>query len=135
MTTATIPLKILVADDEEGIRNLVSHWLERDGYTLHSVPNASEARRYLESHTVDLVITDVVMPDGDGFELIADLRKRHPQAKIVAMSGDGQYIEGEECLNLARGLGAHATVPKPFNRDQLQAGIDRALASSGRITP
>ena len=122
-----VALSVLVADDEEGIRNLLRQWLQSHGHAVVLVESAHEAIRQLRSHTFDLVITDVVMPDGDGFELIAAFRKAQPQARLVAISGGGKYLQGPDCLKIARGLGAHAAVMKPFNWAQLQAGIDAAL--------
>ena len=125
--TAVVTLSILVADDEEGIRNLLRHWLQSHGHSVVLVDSAHAAIRLLNTHTFDLVITDVVMPDGDGFELIAAFRKAQPQARIVAISGGGKYLQGPDCLKIARGLGAHAVVVKPFHWEQIHAGIDQAL--------
>ena len=127
MTAAVATLCVLVVDDEAGIRNLIVHWLERQGHCVFPAENARDARRLLHHYHFDLVITDVVMPDGDGFELIGALRKEHPTTRIVAISGGGQYIQGEECISLAVGLGAHASVMKPFRWEELQVGIERAL--------
>lgn len=127
MTTAVDTLCILVADDEEGIRRILVEWLQRQGHTVITAGSATEASRLLQTYRFDLVITDVVMPDGDGFELIAAFRRQQPGTRIVAISGGGEYIQGQECLELARGLGAHAAVMKPFTWEQLQAGIERAL--------
>ena len=125
--TAVVALSVLVADDEQGIRNLLRHWLESHGHSVMLVDCGHEAIRLLNAHPFDLIITDVVMPDGDGFELIAAFRKAQPQARIVAISGGGKYLQGPDCLKIARGLGAHAVVVKPFNWEQLHAGIDLAL--------
>jgi CheY-like chemotaxis protein len=119
---------VLVADDEEGIRNLLVHWLQHHGYTVAAVRSGREAAQYLEEHGCDMVITDVVMPDGDGFELIAALRKTRRSLRILAISGGGKYLQGPDCVRIARGLGAHAAVMKPFNWEQLKAGMDRALS-------
>jgi DNA-binding NtrC family response regulator len=133
---AVVALSILVADDEEGIRNLVVNWLQERGHTLTPARSANHAFRHLSAEDFDLVITDVVMPDGDGFELISSLRKTHPETRILAMSGGGRYLRGIECLKMARGLGAHAVVMKPFNMEQLQAAIDAAmLTRSSNSTP
>ena len=133
---AVVSISILVADDEEGIRNLVVNWLQDRGHTLTAVRSANEALRCISAENFDLVITDVVMPDGDGFELISSLRKTHPEMRILAMSGGGRYLRGVECLKMARGLGAHAVVLKPFNMEQLQAAIDAAiLPRSSNCTP
>jgi CheY-like chemotaxis protein len=130
MTATVAALSVLVADDEEAIRHLVVHWLRTRGHTVTAVGSAREASRLLNEQRFDLVITDVVMPDGDGFELIAAFRKAQPSARLMAISGGGQYLQGNDCLRIARGLGVHAAVMKPFNWEQLQAGIELALQPS-----
>lgn len=94
------------------------------------VPTASghEACGKLAHGMFDLVITDLLMPDGDGVDLIAEVRKLCPTTRILAISGGGRYTEGSDVLNLAQGLGAHAVVLKPFSAAQLKAGIERAMA-------
>ncbi len=124
--TLTESLTILVADDEDGIRTLLTHWLERAGHRIDCAASGREASRLLRQKSFDLVITDVVMPDGDGYELIAEVRRIQPRARIVAISGGGKYLEGADCLKIARGLGAHSVVMKPFNWEQLQAGMTAA---------
>lgn len=128
MATAVTALSILVADDEEGIRSLLVHWLQRQGHTVAPVGSAVEASALLGERRFDLVITDIVMPGGDGFELIASFRKAQPTTRIVAISGGGKYLQGSDCLKIARGLGANAAVMKPFKWDELQDAIDAALA-------
>lgn len=125
--TLATPLSILIADDEEGIRKLLLHWLQREGHSVICVTSGKEASRMLRTQRFDLVITDVVMPDGDGFELIAEFRKAQPSTRILAISGGGKYLQSADCLRMARGLGAHAVVMKPFNWEQLHAGIELAL--------
>ncbi|MES2692274.1 MAG: response regulator [Verrucomicrobiota bacterium] len=125
--TPVTPLSILVADDEEGIRQLLHHWLEHAGHTVTCVGCGRDASRLLQARPFDLIITDIVMPDGDGFELIAEFRRARPAARILAISGGGKYLQSGDCLRMARGLGAHAGVMKPFTRQQLQEGIDAAL--------
>ncbi len=128
MATAVHALSVLVADDEEGIRSLLVHWLQRQGHTTAAVGSAVEAAALLTEQRFDLVITDIVMPGGDGFELIASFRKAQPMARIVAISGGGKYLQGSDCLKIARGLGANAAVMKPFKWEELQQAIDLALA-------
>jgi CheY-like chemotaxis protein len=124
--TITTSLSILIADDEDGIRKLLVHWLERAGHTVTCVTGGHAAARLLRAQRFDLVITDIVMPEGDGYELIAEFRKVQPSTRILAISGGGKYLQSADCLRMARGLGAHAVVMKPFNWEQLQAGIEVA---------
>jgi DNA-binding NtrC family response regulator len=122
------PLSVLVADDEEDISALVELCVGAQGHQVQCVANAREAKEALASKQFDLVITDILMPEGDGLDLITQLRKIQPAARILAMSGGGRYMESDDCLKMARGLGAHAVVMKPFNREQLLAGVAQALA-------
>ena len=126
---ALAALSILVADDEESIRHLLCSWLTSRGHKVVSVANAQDAARCLKEQRFDLVITDVVMPDGDGFELIGAFRKAQAETRILAISGGGRFLQGNDCLKIALGLGAHAVLMKPFGWDQLQAGIDQALVA------
>lgn len=121
-------LSVLLADDEEDIRVLVELCVTEEGHTVRAVSNAREAKEALGQQTFDLVITDILMPEGDGLDLIAQLRKIQPGARILAMSGGGRYMESDDCLKMARGLGAHAAIMKPFTREQLLAGVTQALA-------
>ena len=123
----TTPLSILVADDEPGIRDLLEHWLTTQGHNVQTADGGQQAMRLLLQGSFDLVVTDVVMPDGDGFELIPAIRKIRPEARILAISGGGRYIPGGDCLSLARGLGAHATIIKPFDCNEVLLGLNRAM--------
>ncbi len=123
------PLSILVADDEDSIRSLIQHFLGSAGHAVTVVGNAREACEVMARKHFDLVITDVLMPDGDGIDLITELKKVQPGARVVAMSGGGRYLEGSDYLKLARGIGAHSALMKPFTWAQLQAAMDQALAS------
>jgi DNA-binding NtrC family response regulator len=120
-------LSILVADDEDSIRSLLEHFLRAAGHAVAVAGNAREACDALVRQQFDLVITDVLMPEGDGLDLITELRKRQPGARILAMSGGGRYLEGSDYLKLAKGLGAHAAMMKPFTIEQLQAAMQAAL--------
>ena len=122
-------LSILVADDEDSIRSLLEHFLANGGHRVVIVGSAREAFDAIAKDAFDLVITDVLMPDGDGLDLITALRKKQPNARILAMSGGGRYLEGSDYLKLAKGLGAHNAMMKPFTWQQLQAAIDVTLAA------
>src|SRR5438552_143289 len=113
--SADHPLSVLVADDEQAIRTLLVHLLERSGHRVVAAETGAGATLLLKAQRFDLLITDVVMPDGDGVELIDAFRTAQPAARIVAISGGGRYLPGEDYLRIARGLGAHAVVTKPFN--------------------
>jgi CheY-like chemotaxis protein len=129
------PLSVLVADDEEQIRDLLMHWLVTAGHTVTSVASGDEARKVIRQQNFDVVVTDVLMPDGDGIQLITDLKEAQPAARIVAISGGGRYVDGDNCLKIARGFGAHAAVLKPFSREHLLQGIKEALGGEPNKRP
>ena len=120
-------LSILVADDEAGIRDLLQHGLERAGHNVTCACTGQEAARLLSTRRFDLVITDIVMPDGDGFELITRVKQQKTQTAVLAISGGGMYFRGAECLKMAKGVGADAVVSKPFAWNQLIAGIEQLI--------
>ena len=93
------------------------------------VGNAREAFEVMAKQTFDLVITDVLMPEGDGLDLITELKRAQPNARILAISGGGRYLEGSDYLKLAKGLGAHSAMMKPFTWQQLQDAIKEVLAA------
>lgn len=122
------PLSVLIADDEDSISALVQICVTAEGHQAVCVAGAREAKEAMARQTFDLVITDVLMPDGDGLDLITQLRKVQPAARVLAISGGGRFMEGNDCLKMARGLGANAVVMKPFNREQLLSGMAQAMA-------
>lgn len=122
------PLSILVADDEEHIRGLMQLWLEEAGHRVTPAANGKEAAALLAHTQFDLAVTDILMPEKDGVDFIAELKKVQPAARILAISGGGRIITSEDCLKIAQGLGAHAAVLKPFDRAHFMAGVALALA-------
>ena len=79
--------RILVVDDDPDIRGVIREFLEPEGYEVRSAANAREAFGILGFEEVDLVLTDLVMPDREGIEMIQEIRHRFPGVKTVAMSG------------------------------------------------
>src|SRR5476649_1591845 len=108
------PLSVLIADDEEDIRLLLEQWLKPLGHAVACVANATEAIKLLHRVHFDLVVTDILMPDGDGLKLIDEFKKAQPAARILAISGGGRYMDSNDCLKVARGLGADLAIIKPF---------------------
>lgn len=130
------PLSVVVADDVLEIQRLVGHWLSDVGCKVSCASTGNEVAKLVRAHHVDLVITDVIMPDGDGLEVIADLKRAQPAARVLAISGGGNHLPAHDCLKFAKGLGAHAVLLKPFNREQLLDAVTKvALGASGGDQP
>jgi DNA-binding response OmpR family regulator len=115
--------RILVADDEAGVRGLLRLVLERDGYEVVEAANGTEAIKEVQSGHVDLLITDLVMPDREGIDTIRTLREAGADLRIIAMSG---WLGGE-FLNVARLMGADAVLSKPLNLDLLLQKVSDVL--------
>ena len=117
------PLKtILVVDDEGAIRKLFRILLERAGYRVTEAANGREALRVIDSEPIDLMITDIVMPDQEGLETVTALRAGGKPLKIIAISGAAFSY-----LKIAKILGADATLPKPVGAEDLLATVKRVL--------
>src|SRR6185295_6801254 len=104
---------ILLVDDDEQLRTMLSLVLRRAGYEVRVAIDGIEASNFYRSHPTDLIITDLMMPGKEGLEIIMELRKDYPGARIIAMSGGGR-IGTMNYLKVARALGAQEVLEKPF---------------------
>ena len=116
-------LSILVVDDRQEIRNLLRLWLESNECKVACAEGGNEALKLLKKGGLDLVVTDVLMPDGGGVNLIAQMRKDFSQVRILAISGGGPRVTSPTALQMAQSVGAHALLLKPFGREQLLNAI------------
>ena len=115
---------ILVVDDEAVIRGLLRHFLKAAGYEVLEAADGRQAVTQAETHHVDLMITDLIMPEQEGIETIRLLHKQQPNLKIIGMSGAMNNVY----LDLASRLGAQATLAKPFNKENVLETVHRVLA-------
>ncbi len=117
---------ILLVDDDELLRSAMLAILERAGYRVHAAADGEQALRYIEKNPVSLVITDLIMPQVEGIEMIVQLRKIRPELKIIAVSGGGR-LRPETFLDAAKSLGAWKVMPKPVPTTDLLAAVREAL--------
>ena len=115
---------ILVVDDEGSVRGFFQRVLAGAGFEVVVARDGAEALRKARERRFDLLLTDLVMPEQEGLEIIGILRKERPDLRIVAVSG----AFGGTFLKTAQLLGAHTTLLKPVSRDQLLAAVQAALA-------
>ena len=120
--------RILIVDDDRGHLDACVRMLKQERFITYSARDGNDALRVLAEHAVDLVLTDIIMPDKEGIELILTLRKRNPALRIIAMSGGGR-MGATECLELSRRFGAHYTLSKPFSRDELLMAVHLTLSA------
>ncbi len=120
---------ILVADDDELLARMLEKALLRAGHQVIRAANGNEALRLYDPAKVDLVLTDLIMPEKEGLELIMSLRKANKAIKIIAMSGGGRSGP-ENYLPIAKQMGAKAVLKKPFSIELLQQTVSEVLAES-----
>jgi PAS domain S-box-containing protein len=130
LAAETKPCRVLIVDDEAGMRELLRETLTAAGYEVIACENGTKAITYLAEEPVDLLITDLVMPGQEGIETIAQARREYPQLKILAISG----FSGGEYLRMAKVLGANETLAKPFDVGVLTERV-RALTRRGLGRP
>src|SRR5260221_1285093 len=115
---------ILVADDDAAIRTVLNQALSRAGYEVRSCSNAATLWRWISQGDGDLVITDVVMPDENAFDLLPRIKKARPDLPIIIMSAQNNFMTAIR----ASERGAYEYLPQPFDLKELIAIVGRALA-------
>jgi len=123
---------ILVVDDDGDVRELMCRMLEKGGYRAFPASGGRQALDEVLRLDPDLVITDVVMPDVDGLEVLLKLRNLAPRTGTLVVSGGGR-VGPDIYLETARRLGARAVLRKPFTRAEMLEAVREAL--SPRTTP
>src|SRR5213075_1110392 len=119
---------ILVADDDTAIRTVLNQALSRAGYEVRLTGNAATLWRWISQGEGDLVITDVLMPDENAFDLIPRVKKLRPDLPIIVMSAQNTFMTAITATE----RGAYEYLPKPFDLNELVAVVGRALAEPRR---
>ena len=115
-------MHVLLIDDEPMVRKIVRKMLERQGHTVVEAENGRIGLAELQKRPFDLVVTDIVMPEVEGLEVLMSVRQHHPSLPVVVMSGTGHAL-ALKSLELASKLGATAVLQKPFASDALAQAI------------
>lgn len=127
---------ILVVDDETEVAVVIRRVLERAGYAVTVVNDAAAGLAAAAAQEPDIVITDVIMPQVNGIELIRTLGERHPRVRVIAISGGGSFgplaykpdaISTHAYLAAARAAGALEVLTKPFDLQDLLSAVRRVL--------
>ncbi|HEY8613759.1 MAG TPA: nitrogen regulation protein NR(I) [Roseomonas sp.] len=120
---------ILIADDDRAIRTVLAQALGRAGYNVRATSSAATLWRWVEDGEGDLVITDVVMPDENGLDLVPRIRRVRPELRVVVMSAQSTFATA---LKAAQ-RGAFDYLPKPFDLKDLLSLVGRALAAPAAV--
>lgn len=120
------PVRVLIIDDDELVRQTLETALKQSGFTVFTAADGRLGLGALKRDPVDVVFTDIYMPEKEGIETIVEMRRDHPGVKIVAMSGGGD-VGSMPVLQLAEMVGADKILTKPFTPSDMERAIDALL--------
>jgi DNA-binding NtrC family response regulator len=115
--------RILIVDDEEGMRRLLSRVLTREGYDTSTVSSGAEALRLVANERFDLVVTDIKMPEMDGLQLLEELKEYEPSLPIIVITAYGTIENAVQALR----SGAYDYIAKPFENDEIKLTVAKAF--------
>jgi CheY-like chemotaxis protein len=121
-------MQILVIEDDVEVRKMISRILNDEGYQIFEANNGKQGLELLATTTnVELVITDIIMPEKDGIETIRELKQNYPAIKILAISGGGK-VNAQNYLNIAKVMRVNSILSKPFTKSELLEAIKIAFS-------
>ncbi len=120
--------RILIVEDTEGVRQTLEIMLENSGHTLNVAESGSDALAQLKQHSYDVVVTDIIMPEIDGNDVIMEIKRMSRPPKVIAISGGGMKVDKDEALTLARSQ-ADMVLKKPFTHRELQDSVEKTLGN------
>ena len=126
--------RILIIDDDHHILLMVKKMLERAGYEVDLASNGEEGLNLFKKLSVDLVITDIIMPEKEGLETIREMKRLRPDLKIIAMSGGGK-VSSQNYLDTAKIFGATKILAKPFTQKQMVSAVRELLGDASKGNP
>lgn len=118
--------RILIVDDEENAREVLSKILIHDGYDVSSVANGLEALNFLRSREVELIITDINMPEMNGLAFLRELNRSRPDTNVIMLTAYGEVESYLEAMS----LGAFEYINKPLKYDELKKVIKKILKTA-----
>lgn len=119
-------IRILIIDDDEELVASIREILLEEDYDIDVACNGREGIKLQSSNPYNVIITDIIMPEEDGLEVIMWVKSNNPETKLIAISGGG-YFDSREYLLMAKELGAALVLIKPFEVDDLRGAIKQLL--------
>lgn len=126
--------RILLIDDDDSVRTVLLLTLKHFGHLVVEARNGSEGIELFRHGGADLLITDIVMPEKDGLEVLMSLKRAQPSLKVIAISGGGRN-SAHDYLQIARLMGAGKVLEKPFTSDMLMGAVNELLGSGNTPPP
>ncbi|MDB5322256.1 MAG: hypothetical protein JWN40_3887 [Phycisphaerales bacterium] len=122
---------VLLVDDDLAARASARQVLSGAGYAVEEALNGQRALQRILANPPDILITEILMPDGDGIELISAVTRARPEVRIIAVAAH-RFFGGLDLIELASKLGAHATLDKPLKAEGLLATVARLISAEAR---
>jgi CheY-like chemotaxis protein len=119
---------ILVADDDSMVRDVLRQILEKQGWTVAEASNGREAIEMFRKQPCQLLITDILMPEDDGYETCLQLKRKYQSLKVIAISG-GDFLLPGKYLALAHGIGVDRTFAKPFKSAEIISAVRELIGN------
>jgi CheY-like chemotaxis protein len=119
-------MRVLVIDDDPDVLDLIAAFLGDAGHETQTTASSREGLRFLETEHFDALITDVLIPELDGIEIMRAVRKKLPELWIIAMSGGTDRLSANTALRMTQMLGTNRILYKPFAQEHLIAALDRS---------
>jgi DNA-binding response OmpR family regulator len=126
--------RILIIDDDHHILLMIKKMLERAGFEVDLASNGNEGLELFKRMPVDLVITDIIMPEKEGLETIREMKRLRSDLKIIAISGGGK-VSSDNYLNTAKIFGASRIMAKPFSQKQMVSAVRDLLGETSDENP
>lgn len=121
-----MPVSILLVDDDEQFRVMLSEALIGEGFLVREASDGFQGLKHYAEQPTDLVITDLVMPEKEGLEMIVEIKQLDSEVKIIAMSGGGRG-SSQNYLKMAKAFGAQLVLAKPFSHHEILEAISQVL--------
>lgn len=121
--------EVLIADDDAAIRTVLSQALSREGYEVRVTSNVATLWRWISAGDGDVIVTDVVMPDENIFDVLPRIKRARPEIPVIVMSAQNTFMTAITATE----KGAYDYLPKPFDLKELISTVERALAQSAEV--
>ena len=118
--------RILVIDDSRTITELLWNCLSSEGFEVITAENGNEGIKAIEEYQPDLVVTDIIMPERNGIEVVMYLNLYYPDTRVIAMSSGGTISAQDHLINIEK-LGADFALKKPFSSEELLSAISNVM--------
>jgi len=124
--------KILLVEDDELVRDMLAQVLQKAAHEVTCAVDGEDAAKILQEMHPDIMVTDIIMPKKSGITLISEVKNRHPNMEIIAISGGGR-LDPIGYLDLSENLGASVSFEKPVDNTALLMAIDLLLQGKKKV--